>query len=105
MGGVFAPLAVLIIIILGPFIALQAYLLVWFCGPAIRRAGKCWEEGRQRVIADRQAELSGEYWRGCNDAWSGRVVPAVSVAPVPSPDSTAAPAKPQKYSITGRELP
>jgi hypothetical protein len=49
MDVILAPLALLYLLLVGPFIALNAYLLVWLCGPAIRRAGKCWEEGRRRA--------------------------------------------------------
>jgi hypothetical protein len=51
MDVIFAPLFVLILVLFAPFIALNAYLLVWLCGPAIRRAGKCWEEGRLKATA------------------------------------------------------
>jgi hypothetical protein len=41
----------LLLLAWGPLIALNVYLLVWMCGPAIRRAGKCWEQGRNQALA------------------------------------------------------
>jgi hypothetical protein len=52
MEILFAPLLFVVLILLGPFVALNAYLLVWLCGPAIRRAGRKWEEGCNQAMAE-----------------------------------------------------
>ena len=49
--GYFLALPSLLLLLVAPFICLNAYLLVWMCGPAIRRAGKCFEEGRLQADA------------------------------------------------------
>jgi len=99
-----APILLPVLVLFAPFIALQAYFLVWLLGPAIRRAGECWEQGRQRAISDRHHDLNNEYSRGLNDAWSGHVVPGVSVTPVLAPKVNTAPATPKRYTITGKEI-
>ncbi len=50
MEVLFNPLVVIILILFAPFIALNAWVVVWICGPAIRRAGRWWEEGRQQAM-------------------------------------------------------
>jgi hypothetical protein len=51
MEVLFAPFFFVILLLVGPFVALNAYVLVWLCGPAIRRAGRKWEEGRNQALA------------------------------------------------------
>jgi hypothetical protein len=79
-------------------------MLVWLLGPAIRRAGRRWEEGKWQAISDQRREVNDAYARGLTDAWSGHVVPGVSVQAVPAPDVNTAPATPQRYTITGQEI-
>jgi hypothetical protein len=60
MELLFSPFLLIPLLLFGPFIALNAYLLVWLCGPAIRRAGRCWQEGcgRARVGKDMDARTT-----------------------------------------------
>jgi len=52
MDSIFAPLVLVLLLLFGLYIGLIAYFFVWFCGPAIRRAGKCWEQGRMKAAAE-----------------------------------------------------
>jgi hypothetical protein len=97
-------LAILFTLLSAPFIALQAYILVWLLGPAIRRAGRRWQEGKWQAISDQRRDVADAYNRGLNDAWSGHVVPGVSVTPVVAPGVNTAPLVAKKYTITGQEI-
>ena len=97
-------LATIFTLIMAPFIALQAYILVWILGPAIRRAGRRWEEGRYDVHHARREELNIEYKRGVEDAWEGRVIKApTGQAPVTDRTPTD-PDVGEKFTITGRRI-
>ena len=52
MVSIFAPLVLVLLLLFGLYIGLIACFFVWFCGPAIRRAGKCWEQGRMKAAAE-----------------------------------------------------
>ncbi len=102
--GALEMLIVLALLLTAPFIALQAYLLVWILGPAIRRAGKCWEEGRQRVF-----KRHTENYQRAYELWlrTGTWVAATeeaSRAAVPKPSAPSAMPDPPEYSITGRRV-
>ena len=95
-------LATIFTLIMAPFIALQAYILVWILGPAIRRAGRRWEEGRYDVHHARREELQLEYQCGVEDAWAGRVIKAPTL---PGPAADRTPTDPDigaQYTITGK---
>jgi hypothetical protein len=69
MGEILA-IPTLLLLLAAPFIAINTYLLVWICGPAIRHAGKCFEQGRQQAIAQPRApSLPGKQFApfGYND--------------------------------------
>ena len=97
-------LATIFTLIMAPFIALQAYILVWILGPAIRRAGRRWEEGRYDVHHARREELQLEYKNGVEDAFEGRVIKA-GRSPAPAADRTPTdPDVGEKFTITGRRI-
>jgi hypothetical protein len=101
---ILTPFLLFILIAFAPFVALNAYILVWLIGPAIRRAARCWEEGRQRASDDHRGTLQTVYTRGVNDA--------LGVSPVRNPGATqlidqkmtAPQGQPKRYTITGREV-
>jgi hypothetical protein len=99
------------------------YLWAWALGPAVRLLGRRFEEGRQGANRGAAKEAEAAYWRGLNDAWSGRVRPAESAPlpsgtpapavtaptvtapppPAPTPPPTSAPEHPQS-TITGKRI-
>jgi hypothetical protein len=87
-----APLGLVVILLFGPFIALNAYLLVWLCGPAIRRAGRKWEEGRHQAMAATASKVVPTLRRTLHEALSGVKLDALSQARPPArPVPEAAP--------------
>lgn len=50
-------LPTILLLLAAPFICLNTYLVVWICGPAIRRAGKCFEQGRIKAMVEEERRL------------------------------------------------
>ena len=90
MEAILAPLFFVILLIFAPFIALNAYLLVWICGPAIRRAGRRFAEGWVEVTDRRELQRDVMTHgitplRGAPGA--RRTAPAVAEAKAPEPQA------------------
>ncbi len=97
-------LAIVFTLLMAPFIALQAYILVWILGPAIRRAGRKWEEG---VLQSQDA------WRNKVDGDLAALRRAQAISPAPPPTRAPAPAADRtptdpdvgaQYTITGKRI-
>ena len=54
MGGIIGLWLVFFVLVVAPVVAVELYILVWMCGPAIRRASRCVAEGWFEV-AERRA--------------------------------------------------
>lgn len=102
MEALLAPLVIIVLLVFAPFIALQAYILVWILGPAIRRAGRKWEEGRLEA-QERWQKQHGPA------AAEGQGAPAAPSPVVPSSaeqvkQATVAPTEQPRHTITGRRI-
>jgi hypothetical protein len=80
MDVLLAPFALIGLLLFSPFIALNAYVFVWICGPAIRRAGRCWQEGANRAMDEWEAHRFG-----AGDKIHGRIVGSDVVLSAPAP--------------------
>ena len=92
------------LLLVAPFIALQAYLLVWMLGPAIRRAGRRWAEGWFEVAERRGAprvRVTPPCAEGTADLGAVRHDPDWT-GEGPGPLQRPAPAT--KYTITGKPI-
>ncbi len=103
MGGL-EVIVLFVLLLMAPFIALQAYLLVWILGPAIRRAGRCWEEGRQRAVDKRARALTQADWNTRLAQSEALQTPRESEAAATEPASPAKVEPAPQHTITGRRI-
>lgn len=104
MEAILTPLLLVFILIFGPFIALNAYLLVWLCGPAIRRAGRRFAEGWLEVEERRMDKIA---LFPVAEAQHPKWLDKSPLADAPGPASDRTPTDPdvhQKYTITGKPI-
>lgn len=80
MELIFAPIGIILLLLFAPFIALNAYIVAWLTGPAIRRAGRYWQEGVLKAEGKYKEAATAEYMRGVQDALrsAAQFVPAAT---------------------------
>ena len=71
----------IVLVLVAPFILLNTYLLAWICGPAIRHAGKCWEEGRMRAVLNPEER---RYLKAVGETIGAAECPARAVVAAPA---------------------
>jgi len=84
MGGLSAPYITVVLLLAAPFIWLQAYLLAWVTGPALRHVGRRFGEGLEQGKWTFRREHTGEL-EGTQAVWrpsSGPGRPREELRPV-----------------------
>jgi hypothetical protein len=104
MGGILGLWLIFFVFVVAPVVAVELYVLVWMCGPAIRRASRRVAEGWFEVAEHRARGTAPGASSGVPSGGRGesRSDPRVSdAAPLPP---AAEPEPAPQYTITGRRI-
>jgi len=104
MGGILGLWLIFFVFVVAPVVAVELYVLVWMCGPVIRRASRRVAEGWYEV-AERRPGVARGVSSPRQPALSALDGAALPPPETPAPKSSAPEPEPTpQYTITGRRI-